>query len=59
MKGRIKEQKIGRTNRKINKMNKIHSKIHSKIVHLNPSVTVITLNVNELSAPIKRQRFSD
>lgn len=35
------------------------NKIRSKIVHLNPTITVITLNVNELNAPIKRQRFSD
>ena len=34
-------------------------KIDSKIVHLNPTTIIIALNINGLSTPIKRQRFSN
>ena len=47
-----------RTKRKISNMNKIHS----KIVHLNPTIMVIPLNVNELKdfqTGFKRQEDTD
>lgn len=43
----------GRENTQDKQKNKMN-KIHSKIVNLNPTIIVLTLNVNELNASIKK-----
>lgn len=45
--------------KKEKQINRINRKKISNVVHLNPNMSVITLNVNGLSTPIKMQRYSN
>lgn len=56
---KISQSKRRQNKRKRNKEQIRKLKTNSKMIGLNPIISIITLNINSLNTPIKRQRWSN